>query len=220
MNYRLHQAVAVLALLLAAPAASWASGGCLAAASAAEREAQVPAQLLAAIGIVESGRPDPLSGRLSPWPWSVNVDGAGFTFDNEGAAEAFVADELAAGARHVDVGCFQVDLEDHPDAFATLKEAFDPVANAAYAARLLARLHAASGSWQQAVALYHSADPARGWPYRDRVLAFWKGKNTAALASSDPVVVIAAPAAAFVRVITPGSAALAEAALPPVFSPD
>ena len=40
----------------------------------------------------------------------------------------------AQGARSIDVGCMQVNLLHHADAFASLEQAFDPVANARYAA--------------------------------------------------------------------------------------
>ncbi|MEJ1977686.1 MAG: transglycosylase SLT domain-containing protein [Acetobacteraceae bacterium] len=44
----------------------------------------------------------------------------------------------------------------HPDAFATLDEAFDPQANAQYAAVFLQRLHVMTGDWSAAAAAYHS----------------------------------------------------------------
>ena len=61
--------------------------------------------------------------------------------------------------RNIDVGCVQVNLMHHPAAFADLGQAFDPSANVAYGAWLLATLRDATGSWERAVALYHSARP-------------------------------------------------------------
>ncbi len=65
----------------------------------------------------------------------------------------------------------QVDLHYHPDAFASMDDAFDPEANADYAARLLVALHngEAGGSWDIAVGLYHSHSPLLAAEYRDRV---------------------------------------------------
>jgi hypothetical protein len=71
----------------------------------------------------------------------------------------------------VDVGCFQINLLQHPAAFASLEEAFDPSANAAYAARFLLSLRDRTGSWENAIAAYHSATPELGNAYRDNVLA-------------------------------------------------
>jgi hypothetical protein len=105
-----------------------------------------------------------------------------------------VRDLLAGGTASIDVGCFQVNLRYHPDAFASLDEAFDPVANALYAARFLAGLRVRDGSWQAAVAAYHSATPEHGLPYRDRVLSAWNDDTTP----------VAPPVIAYgVRVITP-----------------
>ncbi|HJO71542.1 MAG: hypothetical protein QF450_07035 [Rhodospirillales bacterium] len=56
----------------------------------------------------------------------------------------------ARGVRNIDVGCMQVNLLYHKDAFATLEEAFEPASNAAYAARFLKDLYATSGSWSAA----------------------------------------------------------------------
>ena len=46
----------------------------------------------------------------------------------------------ANGVRSIDVGCGQINLMYHPDAFPNLELAFDPQANAAYAARFLKAL--------------------------------------------------------------------------------
>ncbi|MFC7541929.1 hypothetical protein ACFQU2_24000 [Siccirubricoccus deserti] len=54
---------------------------------------------------------------------------------------------LAAGRRSVDIGCMQVNLLHHPDAFSGPEEGFDPAASVRYAIRFLKSLHARSGSW-------------------------------------------------------------------------
>ena len=61
----------------------------------------------------------------------------------------------------------------HPDAFASLDQAFDPAANAAYAARFLRQLYGQAGAWPKAVAAYHSATPALAVPYAQKVMAVW-----------------------------------------------
>jgi hypothetical protein len=67
----------------------------------------------------------------------------------------------------------QINLQNHPAAFASLDEAFDPAANTAYAARFLRALYVQTGSWPAAAAAYHSQTPGIGEPYRDRVMAIW-----------------------------------------------
>ena len=174
MNVRI--AATMLSLLAPAAAAqdgAQVAGGspCLAAAWRAELEWSLPTGILAAIGRVESGRWDPGTRRAEPWPWTANVAGAGRYYATITDAIADVAREQAAGVKSIDVGCFQVNLMHHPNAFATLDEAFDPLVNARYAARFLTSLRAEAGTWGVAVGQYHSASPQMGGPYRERVIA-------------------------------------------------
>jgi hypothetical protein len=143
---------------------------CRAAIRAAEQAAAIPSQLMAAIGRVESGRREP-DGSVDPWPWSINAEGESHIFESKAAAIAAVRALQANGMRSIDVGCMQVNLQHHPTAFATLEQAFDPVANATYAARFLRQLHDQTGAWPTATAWYHSATPELGDDYRRKVMA-------------------------------------------------
>jgi hypothetical protein len=145
---------------------------CRLAIGAAERAAGIPHQLMAAIGRVESGRREP-DGSVDPWPWSINAEGEDHVFDTKAEAIAAVRGLQAQGMRSIDVGCMQVNLLHHPDAFASLEQAFDPVANASYAARFLVQLHDETGTWPNATAWYHSATPELGADYERRVMAVW-----------------------------------------------
>jgi hypothetical protein len=166
-----------LALLAAVPGRAAADMGetCRDQAAAAEHAAGIPDGLLLAIGKRESGRFDTAAGGVLPWPWSVNREGEGHFFASRQEAAAYVAGAQREGSSSIDVGCFQVNLKYHPMAFASLDQAFDPAANAAYAARFLRSLHDREGSWETAVAYYHSASPLLGVPYRDAVFATWHG---------------------------------------------
>ena len=146
---------------------------CRAAIAGAEQGQAIPPHLLAAIGRVESGRRDAVTGAWHPWPWTVNAEGQGLFFDSKAQAVAAVRDMRARGVRSIDVGCTQVNLMHHQDAFPGLEQAFDPAANAAYAARFLRQLFVQTGAWPKAVALYHSATPALGEPYSSQVMAVW-----------------------------------------------
>src|ERR1700722_5971008 len=99
---------------------------CRSAVAAAERQSGIPAQLLAAISRVESGRRDPGTGAVHPWPWAVNAEGEGFLYDSKAEAIAAVRAMQARGIRSIDVGCGQINLMYHPDAFPSLEAAFDP----------------------------------------------------------------------------------------------
>ncbi len=170
---------------------------CREAIGAAERAYGVPDRLMQAIGIVESGRPDERGGTTA-WPWTINVEGVGEVFETKEAAIAAVNAHRAQGARSIDVGCMQVNLMHHPDAFGSLDEAFDPAANARYAAQFLQKLLAQTGSWPHAAAAYHSLTPDIGADYARKVLAVWARPGlgvagfapsfaTASAASSAPV---------------------------------
>jgi hypothetical protein len=170
--------LAALAVLLAqAPPARAAPPEelCRPAAMAAEIDAELPQGLLLAIARVESGRRDPATGAAIPWPWTINAEGVGRAFATLTEAVAAVQDLRARQVRLIDVGCMQVNLHYHPDAFASLEEAFDPVVNARYAARFLGRLRDATGDWDAAIGRYHSATTERADRYRARVLAAWPG---------------------------------------------
>lgn len=164
-------------LLVLAPALAWAGEGtespCVAAAAQAETERNIPPGLLAAIGRIESGRWNPVSRRVEAWPWTVNAAGSGRYHPTLQDAVADVQREQGFGTRSVDVGCFQISLLHHPSAFASLEEAFDPLANARYAAGFLQTLWSNAGNWEVAVGQYHSATPGLGEPYRQQVMASW-----------------------------------------------
>jgi hypothetical protein len=140
---------------------------------AAEKALGMPDYLMHAVGVVESGRYDRGRKRAEPWPWTINVAGKGRVFATKAEAVAAVEAARRAGTTSIDVGCMQVNLAFHGDAFASLDEAFDPVMNVAYAAHFLTTLHADRGSWNAAVAAYHSSTPERGRPYRQKVARTW-----------------------------------------------
>jgi hypothetical protein len=152
------------------PAAIGPGRQCRAAIRNAARAAGIPHPLMAAIGRVESGRREP-DGSIDPWPWSINAEGEDHVFESKAEAIAAVRALQAKGLRSIDVGCMQVNLLHHPDAFASLDEAFDPVANANYAARFLLQLRDETGAWPTATAWYHSATPDLGADYARRVMA-------------------------------------------------
>ena len=181
---RLLAAAVVLVLSAAAPAAaigplaepalSGPGGGpCARAIAAAEDREGIPDHLLAAISRAESGRPDPRTGEIIAWPWTLNAGGEGFYFATKAEAIAKVRALRAKGVTSIDVGCMQVNLYHHPDAFESLDDAFEPGANVAYAAAFLKDLREANRSWARAVALYHSATREFSYPYRRRVYRLW-----------------------------------------------
>lgn len=166
--------LAALLATLAASSTRAATLSCAQAAAVAETSARIPARLLLAIGVVETGRTD-AAGARAPWPWSIQTGSVGRYFDSAEAAVAAVQSLLAHGVRSIDVGCFQINLFHHSGAFPDLASGFDPLTNATVAAHFLVSLHDEFGAWEPAVAAYHSRTQALGTPYRDMVLASWRG---------------------------------------------
>ncbi len=195
---------AVVLPLASLPAAA-VPPDCAAAAAFAEREQQLPVGILGAIGVVESRN----------HALAIDIDGkASVPADLPAAVEA-VRSAAARGARFIDVGCFQVDLRWHPDAFADPSAAFDPLANARVAARFLAELGGAAGSWSTAIARYHSSLAAEGASYAIRVLNRWRG-----LPAADPPTYSDVRIVAFgMRVFGPGEGATGRSGLPMVVTP-
>lgn len=130
---------------------------CDQAAAIAARAHQVPLDVMRAITRTETGRGG--EGGLHPWPWTVNMEGAGRWFDNREQARAFAYKHFDRGARSFDVGCFQINYKWHGTAFRTIDEMFDPVLNAKYAARFLKELFSEYGDWTRAAGAYHSRTP-------------------------------------------------------------
>jgi hypothetical protein len=58
-------------------------------------------------------------------------------FPTKAKAIAHVRELQARGVRNIDVGCMQINLRHHPNAFPDLETAFDPEMNTAYAAQFL-----------------------------------------------------------------------------------
>ena len=146
-----------------------ATNACVGLISSAESRFHIPSGLLLAIALVESGRPDARTGQLSPWPWALNVGGtARFPLSRQDAAIDVAAAETQ-GVTSIDVGCMQINLQQHPAAFGSVDEALDPASNVTYAAAFLTTLYRQTRDWPTAIGYYHSHTASFAEPYRSRV---------------------------------------------------
>ncbi len=134
-----------------------------------ERQHKMPSKLLNAIGVVESGLKSK-NKQMVAWPWTLNVEGKGYMFKTKQEAIQAVKQLQRQGKKSIDVGCMQVNLKHHPYAFPSIEQAFEPYHNVKYAATYLSQLQTQHGSWEKAIAYYHSASPVHHIPYRERVL--------------------------------------------------
>lgn len=143
-----------------------------------ERKYRIPQHLLSAIASTESGRWHKGLNLALPWPWTINAAGQGYYFDTKEEAIRKVRELQRQGITSIDVGCMQVNLHHHPEAFHNLSQAFDPVSNVGYAASFLRRNYEEMGSWKDAAAAYHSRTPERGANYVGLVYNSWKRITT------------------------------------------
>ncbi|MDR1551687.1 MAG: transglycosylase SLT domain-containing protein [Holosporaceae bacterium] len=149
----------------------------------AEQKYGIPHRLLMAIGIVESGH-SLTRGHKRPYPWAICVSGKSYFFSTKSAAIAAVKRFWASGIRNIDVGCMQVNLLHHRDAFKTLEEAFTPCYNIDYAARFFLDLKNTYNSWTHAVGYYHSKSSKFYKPYCSAVYCAWANAKNLKINSS------------------------------------
>lgn len=157
---------AVLSLMSSIASASSPADLCHVAGREAANSAGVPEDVLRALTLVETGRKK--GKKFQPWPWTVNVEGKGRWFETSDEALSYVYKHYKTGARSFDVGCFQINFRWHGQAFASIEEMFDPVANANYAAAFIKSLKTEMGTWTAAAGAYHSRTPKFAKKYSEK----------------------------------------------------
>ena len=171
--------------LAAPPARAGLPDVCGALAGVQERAEGIPPGLVLAVALAESGRWLGAGRRSQAWPWTVTSGADSFYFDSKQEALGKVRELRAAGRSNIDVGCMQINLGYHGDAFVSLEEALEPASNVAYGAQFLKRLRLQTRSWARATARYHSSHPERGKAYRDKVYRLWHQLRHGEIARDD-----------------------------------
>jgi hypothetical protein len=164
---------------------------CGALAEQTERAEGIPPGLVHAVALAESGRWLAERGYTQAWPWTITAGADSFYLASKEDALRKVRELRAAGRSNIDVGCMQVNLGYHSDAFGSLDEALEPASNVAYGARYLKRLRLQTRSWARATARYHSNDPDRGGAYRDKVYRLWHELRHGRIAAAPPPIRLA-----------------------------
>ena len=147
---------------------------CHANAKSRERKSGIPTDLLTSISLAETGRWDPQKRQMYAWPWTATWGGKGHYFVTKQDAINAVKELQYSGIKNIDVGCMQINLMYHPNAFKDLDAAFDPASNVKYASRFLGGLKKSTGSWIQAAANYHSTNPILNLNYQTKILKIWR----------------------------------------------
>jgi len=156
------RALLLLLIYAIAPPALADRDRCDDAARYAAQVFDVPAEILRAITLTETMHDG------SAWPWTINHLGRGHWMPSQAEAAARAAEIISNGGS-ADIGCFQLNSRWHAKAFPSAYAMLDPIENALYAARYLAKLRDDVGNWDDAIAAYHSRNAEIGARYLARV---------------------------------------------------
>ena len=140
------------------------------------RSHQVPADILYAIALTESGTD--YRGEKIPWPWALNIDG-----DSVYCASRQDAIHQASHAinnrQSVDIGLMQINWRWHRQRFSNIGASLIPMRNLSAGATILYEQFEQTNDWWEAVGRYH--DPgqdaeslASARRYRERVKQNWR----------------------------------------------
>lgn len=146
---------------------------CLKEAVRLEKREHIKTNLLSAISLVESGRYFKQYPTGVSWPWTVTAEGKGEFFPSKEKALDAVRNLQGRGVENIDVGCMQINLKYHPEAFKSLEDALDPAQNVAYAAGFLKKNYQETKSWGEAATRYHSKNVHKAYKYEDKLLEVW-----------------------------------------------
>ena len=145
-------------------------------ASEAEKAFGLPDGILVSIARAESGR-KMQDGLYEAWPWTINDKGKGLFFDKRDKAVRYIKKQAELNNTAIDIGCMQISVKWHGQAFSSKESMLDPHTNIAYAAIFLEELYQTHGDWELAIKHYHSADSEKNIPYLQKVNSIWKGQS-------------------------------------------
>lgn len=123
----------------------------------AASQAGIPANVLFAVALQESGMT--VRGRVIPWPWTLNTDGVPRRFSRGVEACAALRRALPEH-RNVDVGLGQISVRYHGHRVREPCELLNPYRNLAIMAAILKGHHTPGEDWLIAIGHYHR--PAGG----------------------------------------------------------
>lgn len=145
---------------------------CLNATQKMEKAYQIKEHMLTTISSVETGRWDAVSQQSTAWPWTVNAQGKGTFYNTKAEAVHAVKKLKAQGVKSIDVGCMQINLAYHPEAFDSIEQAFDPEHNVEYGAKFFKNLYDnKDNDWIKAAMAYHSSVPNKALKYKNKIVS-------------------------------------------------
>lgn len=178
------QAIKILALVLLSLVLSSAkayakfdkelqeSRKCSSAFSYFEQKYRLPPNSLHPISLHETAKKHSKHDIVIVWPWTVmnNQEGKGYHFKTQQEAVRYAREQFMLGNNNLDVGCMQINLKHHPEAFSSLSNAFSPRKNVSYGAYFLSENLKKLGSIDKAIGRYHSATEELAKKYHSNVI--------------------------------------------------
>lgn len=138
--------------------------------TAALEEADVPSEIMYAIGLQESGTTLGGQRNYAPWPWVLNVNNEGHYFKSKEEAQAALAREVERGNRNVAVGMLQIHLRYNGFRVEDPLSLLEPSVNLRIAAEVLRECGKTYPDTFSKVACYYSGDvDAAGHGYAAQV---------------------------------------------------
>ena len=136
-----------------------------------EKRHKIPQDTLYSVSLRETQKAHSKHKIGITWPWTItlNPSGKGYHFKNKTEAIKFAKEQLQSGKGSIDVGCMQINLKYHPDAFSSVEQALSPQNNIAYGAEFLKEKYAQHGDWQKAIGAYHSSSSDKAFIYHAMV---------------------------------------------------
>lgn len=120
----------------------------------------IPSGLLKSIAHVES----------KSSPYAVNVSRRTHYFNRKNDAKDFVQSKIDKGHKNISLGCLQIHYDSHKNNFNSVSEMLEPEKNIEYAAKLLSSLYKRSGSWEEAIKMYHASGNKNNERYCQKVM--------------------------------------------------
>ena len=143
--------------------------------ASAARAHGIPADILYAVALTESGKVVDRFRSSRPWPWTLNVGGKGYFYASREDAHRAFLHFLEQGKRSIDIGLMQVNWRWHRDELGDPWQALDPDLNLQVGARILGSCYRDRRDRWDAVGCYHAPNnPSVASRYSEKVAAHWR----------------------------------------------
>lgn len=121
-------------------------------------EAGIPASVLYAVALAESGRTIKVGGEkvFRPWPWTLNLGGKGRHYESREQMRSALYRYLSAGNKSADIGIMQVNWRYQKRLLKDPYRAMDPYYSLRIGAQILADCRRRAKDWHEAIGCYHS----------------------------------------------------------------